>query len=225
MTNTATLSGLATQALDLADLTSSTSPVTARVYEYVNSALSELHDLLVCSFEQYLMSRTTVTLVSGTDYYSLPGDFLKSVKVYLLSNGDRYRLRRFELDEYEREEDETGLFAVDNVDLRYRILGSQIWFSPTPSAAGTVDLWYVPQFTPLTTSVPGTSDVIHVSVPVGWEEFVVLSAAAKLKIREESDASQLLMLKEQARQRIISAAGERDSGEPSRVSDTYGRWR
>jgi hypothetical protein len=217
MAQTTTLAGLVAQGLDLADLTNSSSPVTARVEDYANAALAELHDLLVVSFEDYMLSRATIQLVAGTDAYSLPADFLKASKVYSLDGSERQRLKRFELDELDGLSDDASELP------RYRILGNQIWLAPAPSATGSVELWYVPQFAKLTNATPGTTDVVHVSVPVGWEDFVVLSMAVRLRVREESDASQLLALKGQARDRILAAAAERDAGEPHHVADVSGR--
>jgi hypothetical protein len=225
MANTATLASLVAQALDLADLTNSSSPVTARVEDYANASLSELHDILVASFEEYLVTRAPViTLVAGTDYYTLPTDFYKALKVFSLStSGDRVRMPRFELDEMGAlSDDETDVYT-DASGLRYRIIGQQIWFTPTPSS-GRVELWYLPQFTKLTNVTPGTTDVVSVAVPVGWEDFVALSMAIRLLVREESDASQLMSLKEAARQRIIACAAERDAGAPRHIADVTGRF-
>ncbi len=220
MANAATLSDLRTQALDLADLTNSASPVTARVTDYVNAALSELWDILATSFEDYVRSTNTITIVAGTSAYSLPTDFYKALKVFAAVGTDRYRLERFSLDEYDTISDPYVGNVASTSSLKYRIMGNQILFAPIPAASGSVELWYVPQLTKLS----GDSDTVHVSIPVGWEDFVALSAAVRLRVRDQQDASELQALKTEARQRILSAAEDRDSGEPQRITDVSYRF-
>lgn len=54
----------------------------------------------------------------------------------------------------------------------------------------------------------------------GWEEYVIVDAAIKAKIKEESDISGLMMQKEGMLSRINQVAENRDASMPSRVSDT-----
>jgi hypothetical protein len=223
MATTATLATLRGRALDLADLTNSSSPSSTYINTYINDAICELHDLLVGVFEDYYRSLSTITIVGGTESYSLPSDFYKALKVFALSGTVRTQIRKFSLDELE------VLSGVDNIPTnsltvglsRYRILGDKIYFAPVPSQAGSVELWYVSQATQLS----GDSDKLTVYAPVSWwDEYVSLVAAVKLKIREESDASALAAMMERCRQRIVSASKERDAGEPARVVDVSGRF-
>ncbi len=220
MANSVTLSDLRTQALDLSDLTNSASPVTARVTDYVNAALGELWDILTTSFEDYVRSTSTITISAGTSAYSLPSDFYKAIKVFSAVGDDRYRLERFSLDEYDTISDPYAGSVTSTSSLRYRIMGNQILFAPMPASSGSVELWYVPQLTKLS----GDSDTVHVSIPVGWEDFVALAAAVRLRIRDQQDASQLQALKQEARARILAAAEDRDTGEPQRITDVSYRF-
>ena len=74
-----TLEDLKTRALDYADMTGTTFPVTARLEEYVNDALSEVYDMLVSAYADYFHKSTTVTLVAGTEGYDLPLGTVTSV--------------------------------------------------------------------------------------------------------------------------------------------------
>lgn len=225
MATTATLATLRSRALDAADLTNSSSPVTARLTEYVNDGISSLHDMLVNSFEDYYRSLSNISVVSGTAAYSLPSDFYKVLKVFALSGSQRYQLKRFQLDELDVLQDEFIPYARQLSNMTYRVLGSQIWFAPEPNASGAVELWYAPQATVLS----GDGDTVTVYAPVSWwEEYVSLYAAVKLKVRERTDPGPLMMLLQKCEQRIMSAAQERDAGEPQRVTDTshrFGRYR
>ncbi len=195
MANPATLRSLKDRALDYADMTGSGFPDEQRLADYVNSGLSELHDILVNSYEDYLRKKQTITIVAGTEEYGLPSDFLKAMKLYWLSNG-----RRFNIDQYHLRE----------------VSG----YRASPIQAGTVEMWYIPQFTPL----QDDSETISPVFPVGWEDFAALNAAIRLSIREESDPSPLIQEREIQRQRILESAEPRDSGESGAVGDYYGRF-
>lgn len=220
MANNATLGDLHTQVLDLADDQGGFA-TAARVYEYINLALSELWDILVTNYEHYGRSLDTVTLVSGTESYNLPTDYLKTLKVFATSAGKRYKLPRFTLEELDRYQDDVEAVRADGSNLRYAIIGKLIWFTPTPTG-GTVEHWYVPQSPQF--DVTNASDVIDSIFPIGWEDFVITAAAERLLIREERDPSGCSLLHQRAHQRIVSAAAIRDAGEPLRITDTSGRW-
>lgn len=221
MPSAVTLGDLKTRVLDLADATNSGFIVDGRLGEYINAELSELYDLLVNSFEDYFVTiDQSITLAAGTESYNLPTDFYKALKVFLLSGGQRYRLARFNLEELDYQSPLVDSPAVSNSDLRYRIMGGKIYFHPKPGASGSIDLFYVPEFTNLASDVT----TISFSVPVGWEDFVVYGAAARCMIKEESDPGAYLALKGACRDRIINAAQNRDAGEPMRITDKYDRF-
>jgi len=59
----------------------------------------------------------------------------------------------------------------------------------------------------------------------GWSEYVIIDAAIKCLIKEESDVQVLLMQKKQVLDRIEAMAANRDAGEPERVTDVYAGYR
>jgi hypothetical protein len=59
----------------------------------------------------------------------------------------------------------------------------------------------------------------------GWEEFILVSAAIKAIVKEESDPSALMAQKGELKQRIIETAADRDIGKPSYVSPPTDRQR
>ena len=61
-------------------------------------------------------------------------------------------------------------------------------------------------------------DAMPVQGISGWEEFVIVSAAIKAIIKEESDPSALMAQKGELKQRIIEVAADRDIGKPNHVS-------
>ncbi len=194
MANSTTLSDLRTRALDFADMTGSAFPVTARLTDYVNDGLAELHDML--AMHDYHRSTSSITLAAGTEEYTLPEDFYKALRVWHLSGGRRYDVPKFTL-----------------ADLH----GGQ---TTGPQTSGSAELWYVPQLKRL----KDDRDRVEVALPIGWESFVALHAAVQLLNREESDAQALLMERERVRQRIAAHVEPRDIGEPDAIEDVYHRW-
>jgi hypothetical protein len=170
-------------------------PDIQHVNDYINAGLSELHDMLVQSYSDYLMKITTIPIVPGTEAYALPSDFLKARKVFYTSGDRRFPMERFN-------EDEIG------------------GYRSSPVGGGDIEVWYIPQFTKLTDD----DSTVDVSVPIGWEDFVCLHAAVRLLMREESDATPLMQEREIQRNKIVNAAEPRDAGQASRVGDYYGRW-
>lgn len=194
MANPATLTDLQTRALDYADMTSSGFPVTARLTDYINDGLAELHEML--AMHDYLRSTQSITLVAGTEEYSLPSDFYKASRVWLLSGGRRHTVERFNLSQLDGHK------------------------TSGPASAGSALLWYVPQLTKLSAG----ADVVSVALPIGWENLVALHAAIQLLNREESDPQALVAERERVRQRVLAHVEPRDIGIPDEIEDHYDRW-
>lgn len=151
-----------------------------------NNALSELWDIMTMAFEDYVMTEMSpFSLVSGTESYSLPSDFYKISKVFLLDSNFRIPMRRFGKEE-------------------------AIYTSPT-FGSEQVSVWYIPQYTKLVNE----ADAVHVSIPVGWEDYVVACIASKAAMKEEAANTQgLIAEREMAKRRIIDACKARDAGRP-----------
>ena len=219
------LSEIRSLVISQADMTGSSFPTDASTSDYttldawINSAVSELHDLLVDAYEDYFVKRFQFDL-TGAENYLLPDDFYKLRKVYNKDGNKRYRLRRFTMNDMDNY-DETLIYetAVSNKALLYRIMGNEIYFLPLPSGTGsaTIELWYIPQAVKLV----DPDDEIHYSIPIGWEDFIINDVVARLLEKEESDPSTALARKAAIKDRIALAAEERDSGEAHRVSDVY----
>lgn len=210
-----TLSALRTAILNQADMADSDFINATQLNYWINAELAELHALLVESWEDYMVSTDDITLTGATSY-SLPSDFFKALKVFLIRGNVRYRLRRFQMQDLSGD----TTWNKGNEFLSYRIMGDNIHFDPTPNASGTVRLYYAPQLTELALD----ADTVSVAVPIAWEDFVVCGAAARCLAREESDSRFFLQRKEMLRQQFIAAAANRDAGEPARMIDHYQRF-
>ena len=198
MASAARLSDLRARALDYADMTGSNFPVEARVDDYINSAASEMYDILVNAYEDYFLDTHPITLVPGTENYALPSDFYKAKRVYYTTGSRRFSIHPFNLEEVD---------GARNSAL----------------SAGTAELWYVPEMSLMTAGSDTISSIIPPMIK-GWPDYIALSAAIRLLIREESDPSALMAEKQIMQNRLISLAEPRDAGIPDSVQDVGHRW-
>jgi hypothetical protein len=192
--NEVTLGELKRRALDAADMAGTAFPDQDSLTDHINDGLLWLHDKLVAS--DYLLSTSSITLVSGTEEYALPDDFYKSMRVWRISGGTRYEVDRFTL---------------------AQLSGHK---TSGPGSSGTVELWYAPQLRKLKRD----KDRVEVALPAGWESPVAKHAAIQLLIKEESDTTQLVAERDRDWARILEHIEPRDAGLPDSVEDHYGRW-
>lgn len=101
-------------------------------------------------------------------------------------------------------------------DYRYRLQGNQFFITPNPQGGFCIQVWIAPCLIPL---VAPTDIVEGVS---GWEEVIEFDMAIKALVKEESDPSALMAMRNETVQRIIALAGIRDAGAAEYVRDVYG---
>jgi len=215
MARTVTLTQLINSVRLKADMVGADFCDDTEITEYINKSIAELYDLLLTTTygDDYFVSSTNITLTGATTY-SLTSNiptFYKLKGVDIQDGGQWRTLRPFMFAERNRQRNA----AIDIIDqYRYRLVGNNLQFETNaPPASGTIKVWYVPAATLLTTG-SDTFDGVN-----GWEEYVVLDAAIKCLVKEESDVSALVKFKEDQLQRIMAAAPNRNAAEPQRVTD------
>lgn len=212
-----TLLELRTQTRQRANMENSQFVTDAEFNKYINLSIAELYDMLCEKDADYNISSSTIALVSGSDAYSLPADFyrLRGVDLNIDAN-NKITLKKFEFQDRNRFNSYPSL-AV-NFDIRYRLRGSQILFSPSENISGqSVTLWYIPL------PVALSADIDTLNGYNGWEEIVIVKSAIKALVKEEQDTSQLQLEYEQLKMRLDAAMDQRDSGQPSRIYDNQTR--
>jgi len=219
MATTMTLLEMRTQVRQRADIVNSQFFTDSELNGYINQSLFELYDLLVESYgENYFVAPPFIINTDGINqFFNLPTNFFKELGVDLLINGlqesavtikpfnfsdrNRYSIPNFQT-----------FYGVSN--LRYRLNGNQIWFTPLPASGQTIKLWFIPSMPTLSLDTD-TFDGFS-----GWTEYVIIDAAIKCKIKEESDGSLLVLAKDKIIKRIESASKNRNAASPPTVSDT-----
>jgi hypothetical protein len=104
------------------------------------------------------------------------------------------------------------IYGVFN--LRYRLMGGNIEFIPTPSGNQQIRLWYVPRLKQLLQDGDITTTGIS-----GWLQYVIVRAAKYALDKEESDTSKLDAELAFLKGRIEESANNRDAGQPDTISD------
>lgn len=186
---------------------------------YINQSYFELYDLLITVYEDYYVQTPYEFQTDGNQRYNLPSDFYKLLGVDLAlaaspSNPAWVTLKKFDFisrNRYVYPQLTSTYLGVFN--LRYRLVGGQIMFIPTPSSGQYIRLWYIPTLTTLA----ALSDTVQgVS---GWTEYIICDAAIKCAQKEESDVSVLELQKAGLVKRIEESAMNRDAGQPDTISD------
>jgi len=217
---TYTESDLRTRARRRADMENSTFVSDAEIQDYLNSSISELHDFMVKSYEDYFVSEQTYNAPLATGGANLPDDFYKALGVDYESGGITSTLKAYSFTE--RNVYNTPYAVIDRLaEPMYKIEGTKIKLIPGNSQSGTITLHYVPLATQFSSTVTEIENVIP-----GYEEYVVVATAIRMLMKEESDVSALERERQQLASRIIRAISPRDASGSFAIRDVRkGRFR
>ncbi len=211
----ATLATLRTRARQAADMVNSAFISDAEALSMLNASYQELYDIIVDIHEDYFVTTSSFSLTSNDAGVSaLPVDFLKLRGLDYLQGSDYLTVLPFN---WANRNTFTSMGSWPDVaGIAYRIMGSNIRIEPNDEATGTYRLWYVPAVTLLSAD----ADVVNTAITrAGWEEYIVVDTAMKMKQKEESDVSTLAGQKSALIRRINSAASNRDADQPLTVTD------
>jgi hypothetical protein len=136
-----TLSNLRTLVRQRADMEGSQFVTDEEIRQYCNLGYAELYDMLItnATSEDYFLNSSTVSLVSGTQLYSLPSDFYKLRGVDLNEGSDTFPLKRYNFPQ----RNVGSRYAVP-YRFRYHLQGDKLRLTPKPSTNDSLTLWYIP---------------------------------------------------------------------------------
>jgi len=191
----------------------------AAIKFWLNAAIGEFDDLLLLADSATRRKPTDpIAVVSGTDTYALPDDFLDLKRVEWQLDATHWEpVREIPFDQKHRWEMVAPRVIPGCAPFRYCLnndgSGWGLILVPAPSSGAVVRAWYTPAFTTL---VNPDDELDGVN---GLEEFVVVSAAIKCAQKEESDVSVLLAQKAALVARIEDTAKARDQAAPATIGD------
>ena len=186
---------------------------------YINASAAELHGILTLRFEDQFVdpSPTTFSLTGSANTYSLPSDFLKLRGLDYDVGGEWRPVHSFQWEERGRFTS-GGAVTRRRLNRRYRIMGSSLYLVPATDCAGDYSFHYCPRFTKL---VAETDELPDGMVQGGWDEYIVVDAAIKMGLKEETDVSGLMAQKRALIERVEREAANRDASEQETIADVY----
>ena len=213
------LATLRTRARTRADAVDNNFFSDAEVDRYINVGLGELHDILVSKFEDYYVSYVDFNIISGTKNYTFGSlgidNFYKCLGVDVTDSGETVRMRSFSFPERDRFSSTAITGRGGYADYQYQVRGDGIEIVPEPNTTSSIRLWYIPGFEDLVEN----DDEIRAFIMSNWEEYAVVTAVYKMKEKEELSTTAIERELKALRERIESAAANRDAGEPGGISD------
>jgi uncharacterized protein YdcH (DUF465 family) len=192
---------------------------------YINNSISELHDLLIQTYDgDYYVNDVEFTTSSAQSSYNLStvitdDNFYKLRGVDAKINGSDWNtLQPFTFNERNRAQNSiSGVYSGIN-NVKYRLVGNTIRFTPIPDNNIQIRLWYIPVAVTLVNDSDTLTDLNNFS------EYVIVDAAIKMLQKEESDVTVLMAQKANLKRRIEEAAGNRDAGQGESISDIYNEY-
>lgn len=223
MANTTTLLQMRDRVRQRADMQNTLFVSDAEIDTYLNDGLSELNDLFITEYEEYVVQeQPNQNLTGGQTAYDIVTDFginnfMKILGVDLNVGSRQIALKRFMFSERNFWTMPNAPWDVTVTPYRYSVRGNTIYFFPATGIGGTVSIWYIPQYTPMTLPADQINDFLPY-LNNGWEEYAVITAAIKCLQKEESDTQPLMQEKLMQLKRINDVAKNRDVGNPDRIS-------
>lgn len=195
---------------DKTDLQDTQFITEAELIRYINSSWKELYGLIVDTEDSYYLTSQNVSIVSGTDIYSLPTDFykLKGIDINITSTR-AITAQPFNFKERNRK----NYIGNFNFQYRYILRGDNVQFLPEPNSNRTATIWYIPR--PAT--ITATTDTIN-TVNGGYK-WLVADVCVAVANKEESDPSVYIAEREKTERRIIDSFAARDSDFAPTVTD------
>lgn len=217
-----TLAELKQAARERADMTESEFVTDSELLFYINSSIAELHDIMIQSYgHDYYVKDATFTTVGQQQDYEIStvisdGDFYKLRGIDAQLNGDDwFTLKPFNFNERNRFQNFGVWDYLGITNVRYRMIGDKLRFSPTPDSSIQIRIWYIPLATKLSDDADTLDDLNQ------FAEYVIVDAAIKMLNKEESDVSVLMAQKQALKRRIEEVANNRDAGDPESIQDVY----
>ena len=207
-----TLAQLKLRARERGDMVNSRFISETELNSYINASVSELYDLLIATRgENYYINNSLISTVSGTASYNLPSDFLKLMGVdCIIANNQSVDMKEFNWKE-------RNLYSDPSfINSRYQLRGGSITLMPVPTSVQSIKVWYIPKPTTLAVDADSFEGIN------GWEEYIIIDVAIKMRVKEESPVQELMIAKQDMKSRIQQASAGRDSINPPRVQDVSG---
>jgi hypothetical protein len=208
-----------TRILERADMVGSSFVSAAELERVANTAFTEFYLKYVSQFEDLcvVMAGEEDDTTASTTLFDLPGALIKlkglrhTTGEFLIPVNNVMEIDAFTSDGYRARPTHYWMAGVTGV------VGTpaQVLLLPNPDAAYSITCYYVPNIT--LDSIEGDS-AFALNLAYGCDEYVVLTAAMKLKDKEESDCSVIMAERKMLWESIEKFLTPLDESMPKQVS-------
>lgn len=213
---TVTLTTLRSAARERADQLNSSFISDTELTRYINASAQELYDLLVESNKDYAVTLLSFTIAGSASSTTLPSDFYKLRGLDLSLNGSWCPVWPY--DQMERGRFQDLALNRSTSSVYYHLYNNTLEFLPSSYAPGSYRLRYVPFMTVM------VNDSDTFNGYNGFEEYIIVDAAIKMRDKEESSTTTLKEQKERLLTRIQAMVNVRDYADAESVSDVRSRY-
>ena len=186
--------------------------------EFIDSAYSEVYDVLAFSFEGFYEVETEFSTTGSVADYPLPTDLEHLIGVdYKISNDDYDTINRYDFSD-RNVYNHSVTSGYNSNHYVYRLQGNNIRLQSTPTGGNTIRLTYIPY----PTKVSGSSQSLSFHT-AAQEELVKLHTLRKVQAADEVSVSSTD--KEIGRQmaRVKTISSIRDQHQPKGISNIRGK--
>lgn len=210
------------------DLGASTFRTDAQIRRYLNEANRQLTMKLIALYGQdYLHKTGTINTAASQASNDLPADCFQAKWFRVTLDGERINIPRASTEDMDVETDSQG-WAAYGAQPKHRLQEEKVLWVPTPTAVHVVTIAYI--HTAIAYNTGGTA-ITELSTGTdeidgrwGWEEWVVLRAAIKIKHDQDEDSSALRSEALELLKDIENVASDRDISNPIQIRDSYGEY-
>jgi hypothetical protein len=193
-----------------ADMENSEFIGTAECTEYCEKAFQEWYGIVTTKEPDLVIKTESVSMLAGSTSQSFAADFkaLRGIR-----HNDSFGLRRAEYSDLERMTYNARTGKPTHYWISGRFTAAHNWRPlPTPNAAYSLTVYYIPSISLADVTGGG------LNMLAGWDEYVVLTAAIKMKDKEESDVSVLMAERKMLLEHMLAQISVPDVGEPPHMT-------
>lgn len=221
MANLATINTLETIIRARLNLTNLATVSSADMKLFIHSALNTLYEKIINKHRDYYVIPFKFSLVANQDQYPLPADFHTDICVWLMYGTAPYEQRQV-LEQFTINRYHNLALTINTAQwpVLYRLMGNDIWLTPTPSAAAVnaIEMLYVPQW-----KAPVSDDVsIDVQLPNGWESWVEYDVCVQVAMRmRQPEYYAMYKAERDEREKVVMAGVSVRDEQPQYMTDSY----
>lgn len=179
----------------------------------INTAQQDVATEMSLVNEQYFVNTTptVITQIPGQQYYDLPTDFWKMVRLEDLTTGLQIPFTDIDSQNNFFQTAIPPLVSITFAGFAAMIVGNKVGFTPIPTATQQAQFWYVPILPDL------QSDTSTTQIPRQFTDLIAMKAAIYAMIKDEDDTTPLERQYAARFNQLVRATRDRQQQNPKKV--------